>query len=514
LKVYKNRPNILDMPFHKILQNSKPRKLIITRSDKLYGVNDSNDQVILHPIFEELSIFVYKGGELDNMYKTKANVAERIQQNLEQNKNKNKTKTDDSAPGLYVEFPNEVVFLTRVKEEFHLFRLCINRTIDKIGVLDIYEEYKSIEAFKLSYFEGKRKYNIDNYIDSTNLGKFYSEIIYIGKGLFKVKIIDVYELNQPDQVEEFYTSNAFYDSYTWKIINYKGQSISDISFSEVDFFNNNLCKVNRGSKWNFINNKGEFQLSVSYIHLEYPELNENMFLAGWRSYFISIGQEEGPFMFRTTDFVTNDDIDKPSYSLVNKIEKSQLSEEDLQSLFKIMYADETHRVSVNEVVRLDLYNREGLVKRIGVNDLHPLSDKLFVAEVNSIFLIDIENLENQKIFRHTDNSIVQVWLSYDFSFPQKRLVDKHGNFIGENYYHEIFDFNEKGVAKVSKSYFVFTSENNVRYMDTSLNEAYFKGDISFWRNFADFRDVAKLRWGYIDLEGNEISEFVDDEPFV
>lgn len=100
---------------------------------------------------------------------------------------------------------------------------------------------------KLTFTNHFTKYDsLKTYItdDSKTLGKYFEEITHIGRGFFKIKIVDVYEKETYiDEGENILVSE--YNNFYWIIINYEGREITSVIFNHVDTFHGDLCIVEK-----------------------------------------------------------------------------------------------------------------------------------------------------------------------------------------------------------------------------------------------------------------------------
>jgi hypothetical protein len=474
--------------------------LTLFLENRLWGIKNHNNENILQPIYDEVLILVFKNDNLFEYIDTK--------------------KIRVFIKNIIIEYENsdEIIFLVQYKNEYFLLKYLENYFTGKSGLLNIFREFESLEYFQLSYYI-KEIDNTNDDKDFVNIGKFYEDIVHIGEGFFKIKIINVYKILKPINEDGDLEWEYTFDNVTWLILNFNGKKISDFFFKEVETFFGNVCKVRKGNKWNFINKEGNFILNRWYYILNYPILNESVFLAGHKTYLIYIFQNGYPTICRTTDFKTEEELVGQrnqfyyeSNSLLNKIDNADFTETEIEIFIKKIFDDKSKEISVYEIIKQDLYDSYGLVKRLGIDSLERLSDNLFIAIINSDFYISTDKFGKDKIIRHIETTIDNMW-GFSFSFQQKRLLDRNGDFVDNNYFHEIHPFNENGIAKVSKTYFVVESDNEINYLDTSLNENTFSGQISYWKNDMNRTVVKKIKYSYIDITGKVIKDFIDEKDY-
>lgn len=471
-------------------------EFILFKENNFWGLKLTKHKIILPSIYNEVSVFVFENGQL---IKKISSLDSKV-----------------SSEGIFIysfDKAKTIILLVRKFREYFLLQVEFNLFQKEFGITNIFKEYETSESFQLSPLRNKPIKILDDYV---YFGKYYSDIIDIGKGFFKVKIIKIQKVYEPINEDDF-TWRYYFDDISWEIIDFKGIVISNDLFQEVDEFKNNLCKVKKNGKWNFLNEKGTICLQEWFDYLDYPFINDEDFLAGKTSYIINLALESRSRLFYKGDLSLNIRI-KYDHSFIsesffqNKYKNTPISENEIKELLEGLFG-KLVSIDIDDYCNLDLYNKNGIVKRMGIKNLQRLNEDLLIAEVNSPFICTYSNDENNiNIFRFNEKLQVIEGDHSFFKLTQKRLIDTSGDFINNEFYYEIDTNVKTNYYKVSKSFFQIYGDESVQLVDASFNSLSTKGTVEYWTEKDGYDESGILnkapivKYGAIDLKGNEIVE--------
>lgn len=477
-------------------------ELIAFNQNGKWGVRDSESNLVVSANFKEVNAYLFTNGSLVNVFNSDKNRFRfpRKKENPEVESDHSFYKSDN--------INNKVLLV--VSNDFQSFFLQLNyNTATQLAqTTDVLKKYRS----KDYWTSGSRNYRqeddvpVTKEVDTVVYNDCYGRIEYIGNNLFKIEKYTPYYSLEPIDEDGNDAWVLRFNNPTWRLLTPSGELLR-LHADKIGAYLNEYCTIELNGRNNLINKEGKTVLPQWFNYLSFPAFDNVDFLAG--NYLLVTQTFEniagGRFVAKTLNLSPkDDDFDFDStewFSLLRKFNKINLSAKELSLLFN--QATISDEFSVEVLPIMDLYSKEGIKKKLGIMELSQINENLFVCTLETNFYYFFDTTLNKfKLKRHLDITEIPTIDVLEFRFAQKRLADKNGSFLNNNYYHEIFSFNDMGTALVSKSFF----ESGTQHVDTSISEYVNDENFEYWEDLGSYRVPKIIKYGMIDKSGKEILE--------
>ncbi len=232
-------------------------QLTLIQEGNYYGIK-SSEKFLLHPKYDDITLYHFKKDQLIEEINLKCSGKSIIARIREKFENSRSLVDINSSEGVInVSHDSEVIFLLKDRYETFLMKFGINLYNQRMGIYQLYNEFATLENFKLN--KKYRKFRMEDSQDIVTIGNFYDEIVYLGGSFFKVKVVEVYKILEPIDEDGTITWKTNFDNSYWQIVNLDGDKISKARFEEVISFSDGL--------FNVLHNGNESQLRIdgSYV---------------------------------------------------------------------------------------------------------------------------------------------------------------------------------------------------------------------------------------------------------